>query len=64
MFIPGMTRIWCKPQRGDNQYWFQMSYKARGYTENEQLVEIYEQDFPGQYFYQITPDSDLCRPLV
>ena len=63
MFIPGMTRIWVKPQRGDNQYWFQINRTSRGYTENEQLVDVYERDFPNQYFYQITADSDLCRPV-
>ena len=57
-----MTRIWCKRQNGDNQYWFAMSYAARGYTENEQLVDLYEEQFPNQYYYLITADHDLCRP--
>jgi len=62
MFIPGMTIIWCKPRTGDNAYWMRMSYAPRGYSDNEQLVEIYEEDFPNQYYYQITADSELCRP--
>ena len=63
MFIPGLTRVWAKPQRGDSTYWFKMSYAPRGYSDNERLVDHYESEFPNQYFYQITADSDLCRPL-
>ena len=64
MFIAGMTRIWCKPQRGENAHWFPMAYAPRGYSENAQLVDIYERDFPNAYYYLITADSDLCRPLA
>ena len=63
MFIAGLTRLWAKPQSGENQYWFQINRAARGYHENERLIDIYENDWPNQYFYQITADSDLCRPL-
>ena len=62
MFIPGMTRIWCKRRNDASAYWTKMSYAPRGYTANEQLVDIYEEQFPNQYYYQITADSDLCRP--
>ena len=63
--IPGLTRIWAKRNANDQTYhWFSMPYAARGYDENEQLVDYYESEFPGQYFYQITADSNLCRPIA
>ena len=63
VFIPGFTRIWCKRQNTPDAYWFPMPYAPRGFAENLRLVDIYEEDFPGAYYYQITADSDLCRPM-
>lgn len=61
--IPGLTRIWAKRNATDQTYyWFSMPYAPRGYDENMQLVDHYESEFPGQYFYKITADSNLCRP--
>jgi len=60
MFIPGLCRIWFR--RSDQPYWVAMSYAARGYTDCEQLVEYYEEEWGQLYDYVITADSDLCRP--
>jgi len=62
MFIPGLCRVWAKRISTEPQYWFKMAYAPRGYGDCESLVEYYEENWPNGYYYQITADSDICRP--
>ena len=61
-FIPGMCRVWARKTQGADQYWQQLPYAHRGYSDCERLVEYYEDAFGNAYQYAITADSDLCRP--
>ena len=59
-----MCRIWAKRiDSTEKQYWFSMPYAARGYSDCEQLVDYYEEQFPNAYLYEITADSNICRPM-
>ena len=60
--IAGMCRVWARPTTGDNQYWTKLSYAPRGYADCEALVDYYEEEWGHHYLYEITADSDLCRP--
>ena len=60
--IAGLCRVWARPTTGDNQYWTKLSYAARGYADCEALVDYYEEEWGSHYLYEITADSDLCRP--
>ena len=61
--IAGLCRIWARPKSGDNHYWTKLTYAPRGYHECEQLVDIYEEEWGTHYSYEITADSDICRPV-
>ena len=61
-FISGLCRIWCRRTDGTDPYWKPMTYPHRGWSDCVRIVEDYQRRFPQQYDYEITTDSDICRP--
>ena len=60
--IPGICRVWARRTSGEDQYWHVLPYAPRGYSECQQLVDYYEEQWGSHYVYEITANSDLCRP--
>lgn len=56
--IPGLCRIWFRRRNPDptdmwGKCWQDMSYAPRGYTDCEQLIEHYEEEWGNHYEYCI-----------
>ena len=64
--IPGMCRLWMrpKPTPQSRPFWTEAPNRPGGYTEMEDLQDVYEEKFPGLYEFRITADSYLCKPLT
>ena len=60
MVIPGLCRVWARKRT--EPHWFKMSYAPRCYTDCEQLVDYYYEEWGQMYDYVITADHDLCKP--
>lgn len=59
-FIPGLCRVWAKTPQWP--YWRAMTYPARGWHDCVAIAENYQERFGSLYSYEVTADSDLCRP--
>ena len=61
--IAGLCKVWArKTNPGPEDYWFDLPYAPRGYSECEDLVQYYEDNWGNMYQYLITGSHRLCGP--